>query len=36
MDWIEWAKWIGGGLIVVSALASLVIGVLSWFLSYAD
>jgi len=36
MDWIEWAKWIGVGLVVVGLLAAIIVGVLSWLLTHAD
>ena len=36
MDWIEWAKWIGLGMVVVGLLAAVIVGVLSWFLTHAD
>jgi len=36
MNWIEWAKWIGGGLIAAGLLAAIVVGVLSWFLTHTD
>jgi hypothetical protein len=36
MDWIEWLKWIGVGLVVLGLLATIIVGALSWFLTHAD
>jgi hypothetical protein len=36
MDWIEWLKWIGIGLVVLGLLAAIIVGALSWFLTHAD
>jgi hypothetical protein len=36
MDWIEWLKWVGVGLVALGLLAAIIVGALSWFLTHAD